>query len=601
MGKNRTAENENLRRGNRKSEAQINRLFGRMTHGLMEIYVLFYLCIFPLCMRDRYFDILTFRFELFWKPTLVYGGIFAILGLVYLLSDSLYNGGEIRRGFFEGLKEIVKTSRDESNNHDSKIRNSNEGSRIGDGSRKKSDKKTLPDKINDVIRYLHISTEDILITVLIILFAISTALAEYPYEAFWGDRGRNQGLLIWMMFYLAYILITRFYTFKKRHIYAYMLFSSIVCIWGILNFFLITFGMFENADDIFKYTFASSIGNINTYTNFTAMLYGVTVAVFISSEKIIETIFAFAVLLIASFAQIMGVSDNVVLSTGIVLAMAPIVLWKNRQSIIKYVVVCLTYLSALKITSCIVKTGIKTMNKTNESVQISLAGTGFMSILIALFTIILVVLVLTEFKSLSRKKAEAVMGDAERIKTLRHIWLIFVTLGACAVVVVLYLANTGWHEEIWKPFSNAIIINDEWGTGRGLNWRLGMEYWKNDATLIQKLFGYGPDTYYIITMDRFMNIMQDAGYGMFDSAHNEYFEYFITVGILGLAAYLVFLFTALKRMITSINTPSKYMVMGVLAYAFQAVINIAVPITTPIFMILLFIGITVSKDEKAYC
>ena len=601
MGKNRTAENENLRRGNRKSEAQINRLFGKMAHGLMEIYVLFYLCIFPLCMRDRYFDILTFRFELFWKPTLVYGGIFAILGLVYLLSDSLYNGGEIRRGFFEGLKEIVKTSRDESNNHDSKIRNSNEGSRIGDGSRKKSDKKTLPDKINDVIRYLHISTEDILITVLIILFAISTALAEYPYEAFWGDRGRNQGLLIWMMFYLAYILISRFYRYKKWHIYAYMLFSSIVCVWGILNFFLITFGMFENADDIFKYTFASSIGNINTYTNFTAMLYGVTVAVFISSEKIIETIFAFAVLLIASFAQIMGVSDNVVLSTGIVLAMAPIVLWKNKQSIIKYVVVCLTYLSALKITSCIVKTGIKTMNKTNESVQISLAGTGFISILIALFTIILVVLVLTEFKSLSRKKAEAVMGDAGRIKTLRHIWLIFVALGACAVVVVLYLANTGWHEEIWKPFSNAIIINDEWGTGRGLNWRLGMEYWRNDATLLQKLFGYGPDTYYIITMDRFMNIMQDAGYGMFDSAHNEYFEYFITVGILGLAAYLVFLFTALKRMITSINTASKYMVMGVLAYAFQAVINIAVPITTPIFMILLFIGITVSKDEKAYC
>ncbi|WP_036608046.1 O-antigen ligase family protein [Oribacterium sp. P6A1] len=565
---------EEKKTGNVKNEAQIKKLFRKLTRGLMDIYVLFYLCIFPLCMRDKYFDILTFRFELFWKPTFVYGIIFVILGLLYLISDALYNGGAIRRRFLTGLKEV----------------------------REKGNSNGFFGRVKSICRYLHISIVDIAITVLIILFAISTALAEYPYEAFWGDRGRNQGLLIWMMFYLAYILISRFYRYKKWHIYAYMLFSSIVCVWGILNFFLITFGMFENADDIFKYTFASSIGNINTYTNFTAMLYGVTVAVFISSEKIIETIFAFAVLLIASFAQIMGVSDNVVLSTGIVLAMAPVVLWKNKQSIIKYVVVCLTYLSALKITSCIVKTGIKTMNKTKESVQISLAGTGFMSILIALFAIILVVLVLTEFKSLSRKKAETVMDDdTGRIKTLRHIWLIFVTLGVCAVVVVLYLANTGWHEEIWKPFSNAIIINDEWGTGRGLNWRLGMEYWKNDATLLQKLFGYGPDTYYIITMDRFMNIMQDAGYGMFDSAHNEYFEYFITVGILGLAAYLVFLFTALKRMITSINTASKYMAMGVLGYAFQAVINIAVPITTPIFMILLFIGITVSKDEKAYC
>ena len=87
-----------------------------------------------------------------------------------------------------------------------------------------------------------------------------------------------------------------------------------------------------------------------------------------------------------------------------------------------------------------------------------------------------------------------------------------------------------------------------------------------------------------------MNIMEDAGYGMFDSAHNEYFEYLITVGILGLASYIILLYTALRTKLRSHVPGIKATAVGVIAYAFQAVVNIAVPITTPVFMILMFIG-----------
>ena len=67
--------------------ARINQRFGRITSTLMTIYVLFYLCVFPLATHDKYFDILDFRFKLYWIPTLIYGILFLVLGILYLLSD----------------------------------------------------------------------------------------------------------------------------------------------------------------------------------------------------------------------------------------------------------------------------------------------------------------------------------------------------------------------------------------------------------------------------------------------------------------------------------------------------------------------------------
>lgn len=546
MGKYKTTENKSINQGNLKSETRINKLFRKISSCLMEIYVLFYLCIFPLSMRDKYFDILSFRFELFWKPTLAYTVIFFFLGLLYLMCDALYNSGGIRKRFFEKTKE----------NH-------------------------------SLLKTLNLRGTDYAIILILIIFSLSTALAEYPYEAFWGDRGRYQGLLIWLMFFAAYWLITRFYKFKKWHIWAYMLFASAVCLWGICNFFLKTFGMFENADNIHMYTFVSSIGNINTYTNFTGIFCGVAVGMFIRNKGFMAELISLLFVIIAGFAQIMGISDNTVLSAGIVFALAPLVLCEDYRQVAKHFTALSLYLGAMKITSVITKKGFKTMNDLDPSPQITMAGKPFFSYILA------AVVVLTLFFVIMAIREK--FSKSNRILVFKRIWTAFLCMAILSVIVILILANKGWNEELWAPYRNFLIFNDSWGTGRGLIWRLGMEYWRNDATLLMKLFGYGPDTFYIITMDRFMNIMQDAGYGMFDSAHNEYFEYFLTVGIFGLLAYISFLAMSIGGMFKSKDMYAKVIGMGVLAYAVQAVVNIAIPITTPVFMVLLFVGISIFK------
>ena len=78
--------------------------FSRITSTLMTIYVLFYLCVFPLATHDKYFDILQFRFQLYWIPTLIYGILFLVLGIFYLLSDKRRNGGALTAKLKENLK-----------------------------------------------------------------------------------------------------------------------------------------------------------------------------------------------------------------------------------------------------------------------------------------------------------------------------------------------------------------------------------------------------------------------------------------------------------------------------------------------------------------
>ncbi len=615
MGKYKTIYGKIKGEDKMKTESQIKKMFGGITEILMEVYVLFYICLFPLCMHNKYYDVLHYHFKIFWKPTIAYFLGFWIIGLLFLFCDALYNHGAIRRSYFDKLNQRGMS--------DTKGVKKANGKKGNFESKKKW-------KICEVLKN---GSLDISITAFLLILIISTIFAEYPYEAFWGDRGRYQGLLLWLMFYTAYWLVTRFYKFKKWHIFAYMGFASMVCMWGISNFFLNTYGMFEGTNDIFKYTFVSSIGNINTYTAFTGILYGVSVGMFISSENLGTTIYAYLVVLIASFAHIMGLSDNAILSMGIVLAAAPLLLWKNYYSVAKYFLVVTTYLATMKITSLITLSGIGTMNDLDPSFQITLAGKEFFAKLIVVsvvLTIVFLVLAIKEYKGTKRiieknnnientlnqntddkknssnsvikeektkKQYTVIKEEKSVIKKIKFAWCGVIVLVVAAIITVLVLANTGWYAELWAPYSNMLIFNDSWGTGRGLVWRLGMEYWHNDATLISKLFGYGPDTFYIITMDRFMNIMQNAGYGMFDSAHNEYFEYFITIGIFGLLAYIVFLITALKELFKD-GVYSKVIGLAVLAYACQALVNIAVPIITPVLMILMFVGIKASKDLK---
>ena len=525
-------------------------LFSRITSTLMTIYVLFYLCVFPLATRDKYFDILQFRFQLYWIPTLVYGILFLVLGLLYLLSDKRSNGGALTTKLKENLKwSVLKTK---------------------------------------------LTKTDICFVALIFIMALSVLFADYQYEALWGSRGRFNGLVLWLMFFIAYGLVTRFYHFKKWHLYAYLIAACLPEIWGITDFFLLDLLHFHTgAAADYIYTFVSSVGNINTYTNMVALHFGASVTLFVLSDCKWEKLLTFVAVVISSFAIVMGISDNGLLAAGAIFAFLPFVAWTSRQHIIRYFVTFSIFATSVLVTAYLTTQHATIAVADGGSVLVTIGKTkAFMLLTAALWLFTMVIAAMFH-----RKKSDE--QEAKTARVARRIWLALFIVAVVAVIVVLVDANSGRHPEIWESYKNVLIFSDTWGTGRGINWRFAWEFFTEKSSFLDKLIGNGPDTYYIITMDNFKHLMKDAGYGIFDSAHNEYLECLVTIGVLGTIAYIGMLATSLRQMLK--NRKNVYAVacgFAILAYAVQAVVNIAIPITTPIFMILLYVGINSSQSSN---
>ena len=129
---------------------------------------------------------------------------------------------------------------------------------------------------------------------------------------------------------------------------------------------------------------------------------------------------------------------------------------------------------------------------------------------------------------------------------------------------------------------------------------MGLDFFLNKMPLCQRIFGYGPDSYYMLTNDHYKFEVSQSAFGAIDNIHNEYLNILLTIGMAGLIAYFLFIFFSLKTLwekdregVESFSgTVFPFATgIGLLCYLGQAVINIAVPIVLPIIFILFFLGL----------
>ena len=561
------------------------------------VYVLFMFCVFPLMTHDRYYDILTFRYHTYVTATAILSAITAVLLILRAASRKKSSG--------------IATST--SSRHDASADASNPLARIGHCIKHR------------ILPSLTITDRCFLILYLVI--ALSTAFSQYPYEAlhgFWKAEngniiGRYQGLLSWTAYLAMYFIVSHFYRPRHWHVYPVLLTISLACLWGIADFFLMDpFHFLELVDDKNRYIFVSSFGNINTYTAFTGMALAFSGALFIFSDRTLDTILAYLVLAITAFADVMGLSANVFLSLGITMALLPMLCFRNARGLTRYLFMLSTILFAISVTGAIVNAGIPTTANYESSELISLGQKKIMPWLTAAaftFTLLLTLL-------LNKKKPTNRMSDASETSIapettqksdiygiFRRIWTILV-LAVIGLVIVLLLAVNLGHLTVPYPLSKFLVINDTWGTDRGLNWRLGFTHWRDHLSILKKLIGHGPDTYYIIMMDNYRQEIKTANYNVLDSAHNEYLEFLLTIGLFGLISYLMTQFSTVRRawkesVVQLINKEKAQAVnqeiskdiriqpivtallYSLIAYLTQAVVNIAVPILFPIMMLTL--------------
>lgn len=518
---------------------------------IVAVYIFAVLGAFPLYFHNYYFDILVTKYQFYWVSTVLMLAACLIAAIVFAVMDKKKFAGVHVKGFFSAFKA--------------------------------SELKKQPLVYKAVVVFW-------------VFALISTLLSDYVYESFWGNEGRYSGLFLITLYVVGTIVVGKCGRIRKWYFDVFLASSVLVCLFGITDYFQMDFlGWKRGVSSDQGNLFFSTLGNINTYTAFVALTMAVSCGCFVTELKTGRRIWYYLISALAFFALITGQSDNAYLSLGMLFAVMPLFLFTSWRGISDYSILVATFMTVIKI--------IDTINKVYADQVIGLGGLfGFLvkykylEVLVALFWIVAIVLYII------KRKMEKTRPVADVQKEPTHQiwrgWCIFLIIAFIVLLVVLVDANLLGHSEQYSDLSQYLVFDDSWGTNRGYCWRIGWQSYRAQS-FIHQLFGFGADTYGILTWGYRQEALDT--YGVFyESAHNEYLQYLVTMGPFALAAYVAFLVGGCIRMCRSWKKRSLMLapLLAVLCYGAQALVNINLPIATPIMWMMLAMGLAIARETE---
>lgn len=512
---------------------------------IASVFTLIIIAVFPLFFRNYYFDILTVKYIFYYGTIISMAVVTLVVSIIFLFLDkSRYDWATIK-----SLKRQFSIK-----------------------SFRKSDWAMIA---------------------FLIAVAISTFQSDYFYESFWGNEGRFMGMFLILLYGVSFFIIGHCLKFKQWFLDVFLFAGMIACIIGIMQFFKydpIGFKKGLTASDFPSFT--STIGNINTYTSYVALISGMGTVLFAIEKNRFRRAWYLFTVIISIFALITGISDNAYLTLLALFGLLPLYLFNNLKGLKRYMVLVAILFTEFQFIDLISQKCPEHVLKINGLFNVIVGYDKLAHFVVVLWGICIVLYVLDACVS-----KDSIMKKDNNLG--RWIWLGLLIIIVMAGCYILYDANIAGNADKYGSLKKYLVINDDWGTHRWYIWRIGMESYAR-FPLIHKIFGYGPDTFGIITVNNFYEEMISRYNEKFDSAHNEYLQYLITIGIVGLAAYLTLLFTSIGEMIRASKKRPVMMALtfALVCYGAQAAVNISVPIVAPIMMTLLMVGVSGSSDGR---
>ena len=427
------------------------------------------------------------------------------------------------------------------------------------------------------------SFQEKMIVLFMLVTAISTFQSDYFFESFWGNEGRLTGLFLTTIYGICFLIVGRLGKLKERILDAMLLTGNLVCLFGITDYFqLDILGFKENIVSSQIWMFTSTIGNINLYTIFVAMITAIAMILFISEgkDRLAKKAYYYITMVIAMTALLMGQSDNAYLSLIALFGLSPLYLFRYKWGIRGYAIAIssfMTVILAIHWMDILYQDTIKLV------IAVEIASK------ISVFPLIVATCwIVTCLIAWALRKGEAETASP----WWRFGWIALICIVIIGVLYVLYDCNIAGNAERYGNFQRYVLLNERWGTNRGFIWSAALEVY-GGYPWYRKLVGFGPDTFGLALYHKYLPKMLEFSGEIYDSAHNEYIQYLVTLGAAGLLAYLALIFSSIRRMWKNRTNPYVMAILfALLCYWFQAAVNINQPITGPIVWILWGLGLS---------
>lgn len=509
--------------------------------GVITFFLFLLVMVFPLIYDNSYVNILETKYQCYYLIVIGMVVVSLVLGIVMMLVDFNEFKGEYTKEWFRSISP-------------------------------KNWKTTL-------------SVADWAVLIFWIAALISTLQSDYLFESFWGNEGRYTGLFLLTLYVVSYFLISRCWEVKRWMLELFLVSGMIVCLIGITDYFQL---------DILKFRihirpeqstiFTSTLGNINTYTAYVAMVMGFAAASFVTEKRAARAVWYYICMMISFVAIIMGCSDNAYLALGALFVLLPFLAFGSWDGILRYLVMTASFFTSIQLIDWINQAFADMVIGLDSLFQV-LAGFGGMLFVVAALWGAAAGMYLYMKK---HDKWNAALG-----KRPVQIWGVVTAVGVLAVCGMLIDANVAGNGERYGALGNYLVFSDSWGTNRGYIWRKSLELYR-EFPILHKLFGFGPDTFGILTTEEIKFEMINATGQVFDNAHNEYLNLLVTIGPIGMVSYVAFLVSALWRQGKNWKLQPYLLgcVIAVACYSFQALVNLNLPVVTPMMWFLLSVGMS---------
>ena len=409
---------------------------------------------------------------------------------------------------------------------------------------------------------------------------LSCVLAESPLDALAGDTGRYMGLLTFLFIWVAYIFVSRFGRLKGPVLWLFGVSIIAMNVIAFLQFIgLDPFGLYVGTKASVKSSFMSMLGNKDVFYYYLALAVPFSMYLTFDAESKYERGFWYAVVFCGFVGSIACDCDGAFICLIISFLYFFFTRCRDREGMLLYLRHVLLLIAAGLLLSFL-KGRLNEMKVNSTVVMDYIVTPYFCGPALAVF-IVLYLLVL--------KKETSPRFYTVLRKTVKYILLTGAVCMAGAIVFFTFIDK----ETALGPFSHLLRLTRNWGNCRGYIWsRLFKIYWKK-FPFYRKVIGSGEETVSLLMNRYFSEEMERIGKN-FDNAHNEYLQYLVTHGILGLAAYVLFAVSAVKRGFREGGRYQRAAALAAVCCLAQASVNIIQALTTPLLFV--FLAMTQTED-----
>ena len=396
-----------------------------------------------------------------------------------------------------------------------------------------------------------------------------------------GSSGRNMGLITILMLLVSYLVISRFFYFKKYVFYAIFLGITVVSLLAVLHYYYIDpFGHFRGYDAKTIENFSTTLGNKNYLSAFICVALPFSVGVAMTAKDRIMLIVANVSIAIQFMGLLVATSDGGFLGLAALLSVTAIVVARKPRLLSKF------FLSVSVMAAGAVLLRLFDLIMGGKSKGYSSFSALFMSLPTSLVLLLVFGALAVLFTFIAKKRNDeyfptCIVGGVIALGVL----------GLIALTVYFTFINT---TQPLTGFMRFFRFNETWGTHRGFFWIKSLEIWWSDLNIWQKLFGTGPDTFYFAFEPYCSELLTKFNETSTNAAHNVYLNYLVTQGALGLLSYLALIGASIYMSVKQLkNSPIALIsLMVVVTYITQDIVNIANPVNTPLFFIFIALGVS---------